>query len=101
MHHATEHLIRTLTAARGRAGVSQREVGKRAGVPQSHISKIENGLVDPQVTTLVELGRALGLELTWVPRKAIPAVTAIVRAIDSPDEESTARPAYELGREDE
>lgn len=45
----------------------------RVGIPQSHISKIEHGQVDLQSSTLVELARALDLELMLVPRALVPA----------------------------
>ena len=78
MTYATEHIARTLKSAREARGLSQRALSARAGVPQSHISKIENGAVDLRVSSLVELARVLGLELELVARKALPAVHAIV-----------------------
>ena len=53
-----------------------------AGVPQSHISKIENGGVDLRISSLVALARVLDLELTLVPRKTVPVVSAIVRSAE-------------------
>lgn len=79
MVYATEHIANTLRDARKTRGLSQRALGAKAGVPQSHISKIENGAVDLRTSSLVELARVLDLELMLVPRKAIPAVQAIVR----------------------
>jgi transcriptional regulator with XRE-family HTH domain len=79
MSYATEHIGSTIKAAREASGLSQRALSKKAGVPQSHISKIENGAVDLRVSSLVELGRVLDLELMLVPRKATPAVQSIVR----------------------
>ena len=80
MNYATEHIANTLKAARISKGLSQRELSKKAGVPQGHISKIENGAVDLRLSSLVALARALDLELTLVPRKAVPAVKSIVRS---------------------
>ena len=79
MVYATEHIANTLRDARKAQGLSQRALGAKAGVPQSHISKIENGAVDLRTSSLVELARVLDLELMLVPRKAIPAAQAIVR----------------------
>jgi transcriptional regulator with XRE-family HTH domain len=72
-------IAKALKAAREAKGLSQRALAKIAGVPQSHISKIENGGVDLRVSSLTEIARALDLELTLVPRKAVPAVASIVR----------------------
>ena len=84
MIYATEQIAHTLRSARKARGLSQRALGAKAGVPQSHISKIENGTVDLRLSSLVELARVLDLELTLVPRKAIPAVHAIVRSSTRP-----------------
>jgi transcriptional regulator with XRE-family HTH domain len=79
MSYAIEHIGSTLKAVREARGLSQRALSEKAGVPQSHISKIENGAVDLRVSSLVELGRVLDLELMLVPRKATSAVQSIVR----------------------
>ena len=52
-----------LSMARRRAGLSQRELARRAGVPQATISRIENAVVSPTVDTLEPLIRACGMEL--------------------------------------
>jgi transcriptional regulator with XRE-family HTH domain len=80
MRYAIEHIGRTLRDAREARGLSQRALSAKAGVPQSHISKIENGAVDLRVSSLVELARVLDLELVLVPRKATPAVQSIARS---------------------
>jgi len=80
MNYAIEHITRILKEARERKGLSQRALSKQAGVPQGQISKIENGGVDLRLSSLIGLSRALDLELTLVPRKAMPAVKSIVRS---------------------
>jgi transcriptional regulator with XRE-family HTH domain len=75
-----DEIARTIKAAREAKGLSQRALAKIAGVPQSHISKIENAGVDLRVSSLTEISRALDLELALVPRKAVPAVKSIVRS---------------------
>ncbi len=44
------------------------------------VQKLESGSVDARISTLVDLVRALGLELTLVPRELAPAVEAFIRA---------------------
>jgi transcriptional regulator with XRE-family HTH domain len=83
-------IAKTIKAARETKGLSQRALAKIAGVPQSHISKIENAGVDLRVSSLTEIARALDLELALVPRKAVPAVKSIVRSAQ-PDIPSLAR----------
>jgi transcriptional regulator with XRE-family HTH domain len=81
--YAGEHVIAALKAARMEKGLSQRDLSKQTGVPQSHISKIETGAVDIQLSSLIELARVLGLEVMPVPRKLAPAVQTIVRSGES------------------
>ena len=52
-----------LTMARRRAQLSQRELGRRAGVPQATISRIEHRVVSPTLDTLNPLIRACGMQL--------------------------------------
>lgn len=82
MGYATKYISKKLKEARSSKGLSQQKLGELAGVPQSHISKIENGGVDLRVSSLVGLARVLDLELTLVPRKSVPAVSAIVRSTE-------------------
>jgi transcriptional regulator with XRE-family HTH domain len=75
-------VIARITAARHRAGLSQRALGDKVGLAQSHVSKIERSAVDPQVSSLLEIARALGLEVMLVPTKLVPAVQALQREAD-------------------
>ena len=72
-------LITALASARHRAGLSQRALADKVGLAQSHISKIERGAVDPQTTSLIEIARVLGLELSLVPTPLMPALQALIR----------------------
>lgn len=54
-----------LREARLRAGLTQAELGRRAGRPQSVIGRWERGEVLPSLETLRGLIRACGLELTF------------------------------------
>lgn len=74
-----ETLIATLKAARLNKGLSQRALAARVGLPQSHISRIEAGAVDLRTSNLLELARALELELMLVPRSSMPVVRALER----------------------
>ena len=101
MSYATEHIASALRAVRESKGLSQRELSAKSGVPQGHISKIENGAVDLRVSSLVALARVLDLELALVPRRSVSAVKSIVRrsAQSAPTDGQTARQARkELAR---
>lgn len=81
MNYAAETLAVHLKKARENKGLSQRELSVLAGVPQSHISKIENKAVDLRVSSLSAIAHALDLGLVLVPRKALPAVNSITRSV--------------------
>lgn len=57
-----------LRAARIQAGLSQRELATRVGVPQSTVARIEIGALDPRVGTVERLLRACGSELVVAER---------------------------------
>ncbi len=67
-------LGRRLKQVRELNGMSQRELGRRAGVTNSNISMIEQGLVSPSVTSLERLLAVIPMSLeqffTWDPETA-------------------------------
>jgi transcriptional regulator with XRE-family HTH domain len=81
MRPLLQSLTALLIAARRRAGLSQSALGAKVGLAQSHISKIERGTIDLQTSNLVEIARALDLELMLVPRQLVPAVRALEQEI--------------------
>jgi len=85
--HGANGLMTGLATARRRAGLNQLSLAQRIGADQSYISKVERGGVDPQTSTLIELARALDLELMLVPRQLVPAVQALQREV-APDPRS-------------
>src|SRR5665213_858193 len=84
----TEHIAALLRGAREAKALSQRQLSALSGVRQSQISKIEQGTVDLRLSSLIELTRALDLELTLVPRRAVPAVQSMVRTAVTPSANS-------------
>ena len=43
-------------------GISQSELGRRVGIRQPHVARLEAGDHEPSLTTLARLSRALGIE---------------------------------------
>lgn len=78
--NAVIDISKSLKRAREAKGLSQRTLADLSGVPQSHISKIESGGVDLRISSLVEIARALDMELKLVPRKGLSAVNSIIRS---------------------
>lgn len=71
-------------------GLSQRELGRRAGVTNSNISMIEQGLISPSVTSLERLLAVIPMSLeqffTWNPEAAEERVFRAdnLKAVDGP-----------------
>lgn len=101
MNYVTEHIARALKKARETKKLSQRELGRKAGVPQGHISRIENGAVDLRISSLIALARVLDLEIELVPRKVQPALKSLVRrsAAEALGDGGIPRPLYGLDEE--
>ena len=49
-----------VTAARAKAGISQKQLAAKAHIDQSDLSKIERGVANPSVSTLERIAAALG-----------------------------------------
>ena len=88
-------IISTFKNTRKSLGISQRELGCKMHLPQSHISQIENGNVDLRLSSLVELSRVLGLEVILVPRNLVHTIDGLLNKSSSnalspwqPDEDS-------------
>jgi transcriptional regulator with XRE-family HTH domain len=79
MNESIQHIARQIKEAREAKGLSQRALSKKVGIPQSHISKIENGAVNLQLSSLIELTRVLGLELMLVPKEAKKGAEVVVK----------------------
>jgi transcriptional regulator with XRE-family HTH domain len=77
-----------LALARLKAGLSQQQLGERAGVPATMISAYERDLRQPTLPTLERLIAAAGLELRLhlEPRDPHDDVLANLEALRSPEE---------------
>lgn len=89
--YGLESLTQVIRQARLAKGWSQRDLSARAHLTQAQISRIENGEVNLQVSTLIELVRSLDLDLQLVPRSAVTAVEAAVRSAEERSDERSAR----------
>ena len=91
-----------LTQARRAAGMTQRQLAEKAGVPQSTVARIESGAMDPRSETLGRLLRACDQELAVRPRLGVGIDRSLIREHLklSPREriETTGRAAKEVAR---
>ena len=98
MLYKIEHIAQILRRSRQKKGLSQRALSEKVGLPQSHISNIENSTVDLKTSTLIELARILDLELMLVPRTLVTTVKGLT-AQTAGSEDDQAPPAYRLDEE--
>lgn len=74
------NILDELVAVRKTQGVTQSALAVRAGLSRITINKLENGVVDPQLSTLVEYGRALDVELMVVPSHLRAELESFIRS---------------------
>jgi HTH-type transcriptional regulator / antitoxin HipB len=95
-------LIAQLRDARENQNLSQVELGRRLGVPQSQITRMERGVHDIRLSTLIEAAHALGLEPVLIPKSLLPAVRHLVaKQQEGIDTAVNATPRRLLGSEPE
>jgi HTH-type transcriptional regulator/antitoxin HipB len=92
MKSSVQEIAAQIRRAREKRGLTQRALSAKVGIPQSHISKIEQGQVDLQISTLIEIARTLELEVVLVSRSYVSAVEAIQQGLNT----DKAIPAYRL-----
>jgi HTH-type transcriptional regulator / antitoxin HipB len=97
MIYKMEEIINTLRTARINKKLSQRALSTLVGLPQSHISKIESGVVDLKTSSLMEISRSLDLEPMLIPRPLVTIVKGLIQQLTSDqDQHKPAPPAYQL-----
>lgn len=60
------YMGQVIREARKEEKITQSELGRRIGANKSYISRIENGLIDPTISTLYSIITALGLRIEIV-----------------------------------
>jgi transcriptional regulator with XRE-family HTH domain len=65
--------------ARQAAGLSQRELAERAGMPQSTVARVEGRRIDPRWSTAARLLRAAGHESVLLPRPGEGVDRSLIR----------------------
>ena len=96
-----QKLAEQLATVRKAKGLSQKVLAHKLGMKQSQISDIEAGKRNVRVGTLIEVGRAIGLELVMVPRSVLPAVLYVIKSTDAASDASEQHSMYESWTEEE
>ncbi len=86
--------ISSIANARKAKSLTQTELGRRLGLPQSYVSRLESGGLDIRLSTTVEIARYLGFEVMLVPNTMAPTVSSLL-ANEGPTR-SAVRPLYTL-----
>jgi transcriptional regulator with XRE-family HTH domain len=55
-------LARNVAATRAKRKLTQVQVSKRSGIHNTEVSRIERGLRDPKLTTIIRLARAMDVK---------------------------------------
>ena len=100
MKHAIQNYVQKIHQARLEKGWSQIELAQKAGITQSHLSRIERGEIDLRLSNVIQLARLVDLELMFVPRNTIPAIKVLSQQL-SGDPKGSLKKAYTLDEEDE
>ncbi|WP_430252236.1 helix-turn-helix domain-containing protein [Neorhizobium sp. DAR64860/K0K1] len=86
---ASEFLLeigQLLKAARKGRQLTQEQVADMSGISRPRYREIEAGSTAARTTTLINIARALGLELMLIPQAMVPAVDALLRPHDDLDD---------------
>jgi transcriptional regulator with XRE-family HTH domain len=75
-----------LKATRKGRHLTQEQVADMAGISRPRYREIEVGSSAARTTTLINIARALGLELMLIPQAMVPAVDALLRPHDDVDD---------------
>ncbi len=97
MNYSIQYIAAAIKAARKEKGLSQQELSSKTKIPQSHLSLIENGKVNLEASSLIEIVRALGWEVMIVPRNLVPVIEALQRQSKEGEEPI---PLYQIDPED-
>ena len=76
---------RLLKTKRKGLGLTQEQVAGMAGISRPRYREIETGSAAARTTTLINIARALGLEIMLIPQAMVPAVDALLRPNDDDD----------------
>lgn len=73
-------VVDELVATRKAAGRTQEELADNAGLTRMTVQRLESKKLDPRLSTVLELARALGMDLMLVPRNLRPDLEAFMRS---------------------
>jgi len=69
-----------LESARRAAGITQQQLASRAGLSRMTVQRTESQEIDPKLSTVIEMARALGMDVMLVPTALRPDLENFVRS---------------------
>lgn len=96
-HNDKSDIINSLITARISKGLSQSEMARRIGLPQSYVSRLESGRLDARISSIQDIARFLELDIMLIPASMQPIVESLLKS----DERIADRPLYTLDDTDE
>ena len=73
-------IVANLAAARKAAALTQSDLAGAAGLSRMTVQRIESEEIDPRLSTILEMSRALGMEPMLVPSDLRGEVEAFLRS---------------------
>lgn len=75
-------IIKDLTEARKKKGLTQVELASKLGIPQSSVTRVETGKVDVKLSRFVDIAKMLDLEVLLVPKQDVRMVEELLKDVD-------------------
>lgn len=74
------NLLAELELSRKASGLTHEALAQRAGLSRMTVQRTEAGKIDPRISTLLVLARALGMDIMLVPKSLRPDLEDFVRS---------------------
>jgi len=69
-----------LETVRKASGLTQEQLAVKAGLNRMTVQRLESGTLDPRLSTVLEMARAMGMELLLVPQSLRHEVYGFIRS---------------------
>lgn len=76
-------ILTSLKTARKEFGITQQELAKKTGIPRTTIAKIEAGFRNTTLSTMLDLAKAVNLDLKLVKQEIIKKAKSFERTFDT------------------
>ncbi|NYT86808.1 helix-turn-helix domain-containing protein [Pollutimonas harenae] len=74
------NLATELETIRKASGLTQGELAERAGLNRMTVQRMESGVLDPRISTVLEMARAMGMDLMLVPQSLRQEVHGFIQS---------------------